>query len=265
MKLRILSDLHLEFGNFTVKELPDDKETVLILAGDITVASNMSVMLNRFVPFMKRCSVQFKEVIMVMGNHEHYNGDITKTKRILESAIASCQNVWILENEWISVNNVAFIGATLWTDCGNDDPYATMHWHSMNDARTIKINGQALSVHEVQRLHKESKEFIMKYCEFVKKQYDKVVLITHHGVTSKSIHPVYRGDALNKFFKSDMDLDLIDASPDLVVHGHTHSALDYMIDETLSNTRVVCNPRGYHGYESSPESRGFNSILVIEI
>jgi predicted phosphodiesterase len=32
----------------------------------------------------------------------------------------------------------------------------------------------------------------------------------------------------------------------LWVHGHMHNASDYM----LGTTRVVCNPRGYTGYES---------------
>jgi len=33
----------------------------------------------------------------------------------------------------------------------------------------------------------------------------------------------------------------------LWTHGHMHNASDYMIGET----RVVCNPRGYVGYEST--------------
>jgi len=32
----------------------------------------------------------------------------------------------------------------------------------------------------------------------------------------------------------------------LWVHGHTHDPYDYVIGET----RVVCNPRGYIGYEA---------------
>jgi hypothetical protein len=31
----------------------------------------------------------------------------------------------------------------------------------------------------------------------------------------------------------------------LWTHGHTHEQFDYMI----GSTRVVCNPRGYDGYE----------------
>jgi len=36
----------------------------------------------------------------------------------------------------------------------------------------------------------------------------------------------------------------------LWTHGHTHHEFDYMIGEC----RVVCNPRGYHGYEPQADS-----------
>jgi hypothetical protein len=45
---------------------------------------------------------------------------------------------------------------------------------------------------------------------------------------------------------------------DLWVHGHTHKCADYMINET----RVVCNPYGYHEYEANS---GFDQNLIIEI
>ena len=44
----------------------------------------------------------------------------------------------------------------------------------------------------------------------------------------------------------------------LWVHGHTHDAHDYV----LNDTRIVCNPRGYFGYERSED---YKSDLVIEI
>ena len=44
----------------------------------------------------------------------------------------------------------------------------------------------------------------------------------------------------------------------LWTHGHTHHAFDYVIGET----RVVCNPRGYEGYEGPT---GWDPNKVIEI
>jgi hypothetical protein len=44
----------------------------------------------------------------------------------------------------------------------------------------------------------------------------------------------------------------------LWTHGHTHHPFDYMVGET----RIVCNPRGYEGYE--PES-GWDVTKVVEV
>jgi len=42
------------------------------------------------------------------------------------------------------------------------------------------------------------------------------------------------------------------------VHGQTHSKFDYQI----AGTRVVCNPRGYHGLRLNKK---FDPALVVEV
>ena len=44
----------------------------------------------------------------------------------------------------------------------------------------------------------------------------------------------------------------------LWTHGHTHDVFDYVIGET----RIVCNPRGYYGYEQRASDFDF---LLIEV
>ena len=63
MKLHILSDLHIEFGPFT---LPNTDADVVILAGDIHVGT-------RGIEWATR-AIEGKEVIYVIGNHEYYRG-----------------------------------------------------------------------------------------------------------------------------------------------------------------------------------------------
>jgi hypothetical protein len=52
---------------------------------------------------------------------------------------------------------------------------------------------------------------------------------------------------MNGGYHSDLS-ELILSNPQIKLwtHGHTHELFDYMI----GSTRVVCNPRGYHSYES---------------
>ena len=75
-----------------------------------------------------------------------------------------------------------------------------------------------------------------------------VVVVTHHGPSSLSNHPRYpANDSVNWAYYSNLEEDILDFNNvPLWFHGHTHNPHDYHI----GNTRVVCNPRGYIGYES---------------
>ncbi len=268
MKIRVLSDIHLEFGDYVVEPLPDDKDTVLVLAGDITVAAS-KVTKNVFAPFIKRCNEQFLFVAMIMGNHEHYNGDTNRSREKLEAVLEGLDNVQLLQNETVYLGDVAFIGATMWTDCSLDgiamSPKAEMLWNGMTDSKIVKVYGNQMTAYHSRDLHAHSKEYMLKKIAEAKAGGYKTVAIMHHCPSSKSTHAMYAGQDFNMFFVSQMDLELAEANPDVVIHGHTHHAFDYMLDEAICNTRVVCNPRGYHGYESSPESRGFDPLKVIEV
>ena len=71
-----------------------------------------------------------------------------------------------------------------------------------------------------------------------------------------SVHPRYESQALNSAFASDMTDVIVAGRPELWVHGHTHDNADYVRGET----RVLCNPGGYHS-----ENPRFNPRLVVEV
>ena len=64
---------------------------------------------------------------------------------------------------------------------------------------------------------------------------------------------------MNGGFYSDLSEFILD-NPQIVLwtHGHVHQFFDYMI----GTTRIVCNPRGYEGYE--PDS-GWDPNFSVEI
>ena len=273
LKIRSINDIHLEFGDFTVRPLPEDKETVLVLAGDIGIV-HKTTQLKDYVTFMERCSKQFREVVVIMGNHEHYHGSFKKTATVIRNAIQHLDNVHLLEKSVHVIDNVAFIGATLWTDCDNGSPHAVYLFNGMADAKLIRT-GHTSDKDPYQRKfnsgdtildHIKAKDFIEKEIVVQREAGRKIVLVVHHGITPKSIAEMYRGDSMNMFFVSDLTLDLMDWNVDLVVHGHLHNFSDYQIDTagSICQTRVVCNPRGYIGYEGK-EQTGFNDSLIIEV
>ena len=92
MNIKLLSDLHLEFGSYDVGE-----GDVLILAGDIVNVEEMkkdSPQGKYYVKFLEKCATVI-EVFMVLGNHEHAlvtSEDSTDTKTLLtlKTAILHC-------------------------------------------------------------------------------------------------------------------------------------------------------------------------------
>ena len=287
MKIAIASDLHLEFGDINVQNT--DGADVLILSGDICVAADIGrpdphgflegARSNRIVDFFKRCSFQFPHVIYVLGNHEHYHGDFATTankiRGMLESNMLS--NVYLLEREVKVINDVTFIGGTLWTDMNNHDPLTLYHMRTMmNDFRVI--SNSAIPVHfrtqegefktrvskfspeDAVSEHVKMKEYIQVVTAMLGKNPNKYVVVGHHAPSRRSTHEMYANDTImNGGYSSNLD-EFIEQRPQirLWTHGHTHHPFDYMIGET----RVVCNPRGYIGHE--PEAANW-TLKTVEI
>ena len=293
MKVALGSDLHLEFGDINLQNT--ENVDVLILSGDICVAKDIGrpdpdnifegSRSSRIVDFFKRCSFQFPRTIYVMGNHEHYHGDVAKSASILKSMLVSNQltNVHLLDKEHIDIDDVRFIGGTLWTDM-NDGCEQTMRHVSrrMNDfqccdnsarqvsyrtmelvldengERKLDANGQPIyqavfKTREASWSPEDAVEDHKKMLDYITHVYEdtppwmSTVVVGHHAPSKGSEHPKYKHDQLmNGAYNSRLEQFIL-AKPGIKLwtHGHTHEDFDYMI----GSTRVVCNPRGYINYE----------------
>jgi len=86
MKIALASDIHLEFGPIDLTN--DQSADVLVLAGDICVANDFvgsrASKREQYQNFFARCCEQFPQVVYILGNHEHYNGDAAKSYEILK-------------------------------------------------------------------------------------------------------------------------------------------------------------------------------------
>lgn len=265
-KIRICSDLHLEFATYSLPHLPDDKTTILVLAGDIGVV-NCKSLHKRYLPFLEEMSNRFKAVILVAGNHEHYHGSIDTTHSILKVALnsAGLHNVIPLENMSVVLNGISFIGSTMWTNCDNNSPFSHMMFNSMSDSEVIRVGNYADDIpFTAQRSfeeHTRAINYIFPEIVRHKEAGNKVVVVTHHLPTRKSLSA--SGRPLDMFYASELYDSIIDTNPDVWVHGHTHTPFDYIIEPFDENsTRIICNPRGYHGYEDIP---GFDPVLTITL
>ena len=163
MYIREVSDIHLEFGDFHLPEMPEDKDTVLVLAGDIGLARRI----EQLGAFLLDCSVRFKAVIYILGNHEHYHYALDETAIAIHQRMAylGLNNVFLMENETKVIDNVAFICATLWTDYDNDKAKLVLANHAMNDHRLIvksRNNLVLFTPAAAQELHFASRQFVFE-------------------------------------------------------------------------------------------------------
>lgn len=271
MLIKPISDIHLEFADFYLPKTDKDKDTVLVLAGDTGLVHKSEHLHERFLPFISRCAYQYKHVVMIFGNHEHYHGSflLTEEKFLNGFCHFNINNVSILEKQSVVIDNVAFICATLWTDCDKGSPHAQFEWsQGMADSNYIRTGphkdlayNRRFTAQDTMNDHIKAKQFIWPEVDKYKAEGKKTVVVVHHGVSGQSIHRKYTGSLFNMFFSSEMTPEIQEHQPDIIIHGHTHIAFDYMID----NTRVIVNPRGYEGYEEDPVLRGFDINKVIEI
>jgi hypothetical protein len=83
-----------------------------------------------------------------MGNHEHYQGDYARSRERLQKMLDShgCDNVHLLEKDTVTIEDVTFVGGTLWTDFNRQDSLCMWHaGQSMNDYRVCKNSGRGIS------------------------------------------------------------------------------------------------------------------------
>ena len=269
MKIAVCSDLHLEFQDIDLQNT--EGANVLILSGDIMIAEDLhnhkhfdynpytsgaladlgrrqSTAL-RFRDFLKRCSFQFPHVIYVAGNHEFYHGRWKASLDHLREECAVFPNVYFLERDVKVIDDVTFIGATLWTDMNKGDPL-TLHAINdmMNDFKIIRNDEHGYTklrpAHAMYR-HQQTISYLKSILPDMKDR--KIVFVGHHAPSKQSTHPKYQNNQLmNGGYSSDLS-EFILNHPEIVLwtHGHTHDPFDYMI----GTTRIVCNPRGYSGWD----------------
>jgi predicted phosphodiesterase len=250
VKIRIMSDLHVEFFDFVPAPVQAD---VVVLAGDILNE-------HRGLEWARR-TFPDTPIVYVLGNHEFYGADY---EAVLDRSRreASRLSVHLLECDEVVLNGVRFLGATLWTDfetaeATNTDPAFAMWYarHGMSDFSVIRYRGGRLSPEATREFHLHTRSWLKSK---LAAPFDgKTIVVTHHLPHRDSIDPQFHRDPLNPAFASHMP-DLVRQPVTLWVHGHTHCSCDYVAE----GTRVVCNPRGYGPDELNPK---FDPMLVVDM
>jgi len=299
MKIAICSDIHLEFGAISLENT--ENAEVLILSGDICVAKEIldrdpyetrfDDKSSRIHLFFQECCARFKHVVYISGNHEHYHGDFAETFKIFRERLGYLTKLHILDKESVLINDVMFIGGTLWTDMNKEDGITLMHMKGMmNDFRTIKNSNRMVSRKVMKYKKDENGQYVseikngvnvmieegFKFEESIStfspedavedhkkmlgylkvmlegKHDQKFVVVGHHAPTKLSTHPRYADELImNGGYSSDLSEFILD-HPQIKLWTHGHTHEEF--DYLIGTTRIVCNPRGYINYEDRADN-----------
>ncbi|CAG9239855.1 Ser/Thr protein phosphatase family protein [Paraburkholderia caribensis] len=256
MKIRVLSDLHLESDQPEI--IPHADADLVVLAGDI----------HNHAEGLRWAAETFDgavPVVYVPGNHEYYDGEFGALEAAMHDAAASVDNVHFLNNATLvdPLGQWRVLGTTLWTDFdlyGNDE---ASHAASIAAAERVMLDyrgliqvtwtagndlgGQGalqdntprnLTPADTIALHRRARAWLE--AELAKPFAGRTIVVTHHAPHRRSLAERYADDVVSAGFVNDLP-SLVRAPVTLWVHGHTHTAFDYV----ENGTRVVCNPRGY--------------------
>lgn len=266
LKVRSVSDLHLEFFadsflsstnsvvesavNRIIPPLDSDIDSVLVLSGDIATTRKSEILVNFFKVLLPR----FKHIIYVLGNHEHYHGNLYSTLPIFEDIL---QNAFGEEFSKLTlagntatkvvIDGVTFLCGTLWTDYGGEE---STKIHKLveayiTDHRAIKnMENKGVTAVELIDIHKKTLKQFSKWMH--NKDTSTYVICTHHMPSFLAVDPKYLTDdqvtrTLNHAFASNLDDFIKKFKPAFWTFGHTHTKFFGKI----GNTQLICNPHGY--------------------
>jgi len=271
MRCHYLSDLHLERQDFHWT-LP--RGDVLIIAGDLCHARCLvpeardrysADQRARVLRFAEAARANFAHVLLVAGNHEHYDGVFDGTAALLKRHLPG---VIVLDDNAVTLDGVHFFGATLWTNfesrsqaamdrvrrrCGefffvrkeqhgNDGSVSLGKFRPENALAAFERAWDALQRH------------------LSANETRPTIVITHHAPSRRGLNADHAGNGLDAAFASDLDRRIAGAKNIPVwIHGHTHVRRTYRIGDTV----VRANCRGFDGKDAS--ARAFKPDVYFDI
>lgn len=177
MRVHVLSDLHIEFGDFDFPEIEAD---VVILAGDTHTKLNGLKWARDRIPHLP--------VLYLLGNHEYYGAKLPRLVEKLKEAAAG-SNVTILEEDSIELGGYRFFGATLWTDMAlhGDPREGGVEALKMNDYKRVRQSPtyRKLRPTDTRAVHHSTLRSLRECIS--SGDPDRTVVITHHAPSARSL------------------------------------------------------------------------------
>jgi hypothetical protein len=261
MLIDIVSDMHLRDLTDLGDQFYTANAPVLAVLGDMCEVRQIKKML----PIFKRMSDSWERVLFILGNHEFYYGCLDSTPDYIREELSRYKNIHVLDNDAVAIEDVTFIGTTLWSDMHRNDPMTKLeckrgisdYFYIFPSLKGVLSRGRAISPDDTVSLFNINTVFINEMLR-VFGDSEKIALLTHHAPSYQSIAPYYKTSIFNGAFASNLEHIMVDNTKiKLWAHGHCHSDFDYNVEQC----RVVCHPKGYVG-EMYSRSREYVPLTV---
>ena len=228
MRCCYMSDLHLETQDYG---WPLPHGDVLIIAGDLCHARCLTAapddppaleQRDRVLRFADAMRARFAHVLLVPGNHDHYEGTFSETAGLLRA----CLPGWtVLDDETVEIDGVRFFGGTLWTDFAGRTGLDAVR-RRCGEFFFVKVRAADGSIRKF-RPEDALAAFDATHAALAASRAaangKRTVVITHHAPSRQGLNPHHAGDSLDAAYASDLDGWIAGlADVPTWVHGHTH-------------------------------------------
>lgn len=254
MKIQYASDIHLEFAensSYLKKHPLTVSGEVLVLAGDIGYLGDDNYEKH---PFWTWASENYREVIVVPGNHEFYKlFDIDKLYNGWSYRIRP--GVTCYYNAVIPLgNDTELIVTTLWGRIGLQDAYQTEA--GVSDFKRIRSGMELLSWMRFNEEHERCFRFLSDSVRCSRAKH--IIVATHHVPSFELMSGEFKGSALNGAFTVELDDFIADSPIEYWIYGHSHRN----INKVIGKTQCLSNQLGYV-FQNENSSFSGNSYIEI--
>lgn len=284
MKIDYCSDLHLDwvfkddsiFDEQYVEQIyneidnvlyKDEYGDVLVIAGDIAIGDSLYQIAYQTLD--QWCKDHYKHTIVVLGNHDYWCSSLKGGLQKIAQWMPFCDVIDIVEdNKPIIVDEVAFIGTTLWTDVCNKENGISRFviQRRMNDYRSIRIDEQTYTpagVFDTIDVNNKARDAIFNVVKSIKDK--KIVVITHHApvvvthyVPDEQRYGYHSNVLWPAYFNTGLEETISESNIDLWIFGHIHEQGQF----DVGNTKLVYNCKGYQGRESISVDFKINTVQI---
>lgn len=239
MKIRYLSDLHLEFSKHRPGYLRPVGEDLVVLAGDVDSGADG-------IEWAKRAFAG-RPVVYTLGNHEPRGRQFEHTLDEARQA-ADGSNVHLLENDAIRIDGLKVLGCTLWTDFRVAEPFGISQTDAMEvcrqcaDFQEIRVGKRRFDPRDALQRHEASVDWLQGR---LREATDKVLVVSHHPPSTDIRNPGWPIDGQAARFYSDLSRLMDGRRIHAWISGHTHYNGSAQSGDQAHPVPMYTNQHGY--------------------